>query len=165
IASDKDVWYSEHENKVEQIRQIRSKFDKLQSYLLCRAWGPLTPSHLMQPYSIFTLVSNYSSEKGAGRAAAHLFNQIAVSVLSKKEFAKLEHSVLQESLALCKKPSQISEILSSINTEFNGEQTIPIIGNEELNRNLKELAQLLVSGYIEPANKKSITFIEKRFSA
>ncbi|ORZ21791.1 hypothetical protein BCR41DRAFT_282659, partial [Lobosporangium transversale] len=55
IASDKDVWYSERENKVEQIRQIRSKFVKLQSYLLCRAWGPLTPSHLMQPYSIFTL--------------------------------------------------------------------------------------------------------------
>lgn len=164
IVSDKDIWFSEHENKLEQIRQIRSKFDKLQTYHLCRAWGPLTPGHSMQPYSIFTLVSNHSSEKGAGRAAAHLFNQIAVSVLLERENATLDHSVLEESLGFCKKSSQILDILNTINTRFSGEQTIPIIGNEELDRDLKELAQLLVSSYIEPANKKSAAFIEKQFS-
>ncbi|KAF9372007.1 hypothetical protein BGX21_004939, partial [Mortierella sp. AD011] len=72
-----------YRNKLEQLRQVRSKFHELSTYNLSRAWSPLTPACTMQPYNLFTLANSSTMEKRAGRAAAILFNKIAIEVIDK----------------------------------------------------------------------------------
>ncbi|ORZ28992.1 hypothetical protein BCR41DRAFT_293603, partial [Lobosporangium transversale] len=58
IINSKEVYRNARGNELEQMRQVRSKFDHCSPYFLCRAASNIAKSHLMQPYSVFTLVGH-----------------------------------------------------------------------------------------------------------
>ncbi|KAF9412697.1 hypothetical protein BGZ76_005143 [Entomortierella beljakovae] len=165
IANDKNAWRTDENSLLEQLRQVRSKFDCLSTYYLCRSSGDLTRGHAMQPYTVFTLADSDSMEKGQGYAAALIFQNIGLNVVSKGKKAKLKASVIEDSLALCEEKKKKSEIFNSIEriqALFQGEKSISIIRNKPLNRELTKLAKYL-SSYITTANHNSIAFIESVF--
>ncbi|KAK3815514.1 MAG: hypothetical protein J3Q66DRAFT_264524, partial [Benniella sp.] len=50
IATDKKADCVAKYNKVEQLRQVRTKFDHVTTYSMCRASGPITNRHTCQPF-------------------------------------------------------------------------------------------------------------------
>ncbi|KAF9152373.1 hypothetical protein BGX21_005041 [Mortierella sp. AD011] len=163
LISDKSVQQNSRGNEVEQLRQLRSKFDEPSTYFRCRAPSRITKDHTAQPFTIFTLVSSDSLEKGSGRAAAVLFNRIAICSLTKEREMELHLRIVKESIELCETSTKIRGILEDIEKLFKGQGSIPVLGNKSLNLQLTKLAQELAS-YITIANKTVAAFIEDRFS-
>ncbi|KAF9190063.1 hypothetical protein BGZ49_003738, partial [Haplosporangium sp. Z 27] len=165
IVKEKDIFYRSEENVLEQLRQVRSKFDEPTTYNLCRASSEIAKDCTMQPFSVFTLVGSDSMEAGYGRAAAKIFNVIATNVLSGVKEPRLEHNVVEKSMEPCtKEEGKIYETLLELDALFKDQNSILIFGNKNLNRVLMKLAPQL-SSYISHANKTPAAFIEFRFSS
>ncbi|KAI8598965.1 hypothetical protein EDD21DRAFT_434000, partial [Dissophora ornata] len=81
IAKDKGVCRTFREDALEQMRQLRSKFDSAATYFLCRSSSSLASNHTMMPYTVFTLANCEILQRGSGYAAAVLFNSIATNIL------------------------------------------------------------------------------------
>ncbi|KAG0221238.1 hypothetical protein BGW41_007065, partial [Actinomortierella wolfii] len=119
-----------------QLRQLKTKFHDPSSYLLCRATGPLTKAHTLQPCTIF-MVCNHT-QTGDGHQASKLFHKIGMSVLQSGGDATLEFATVQECIERCTSNSKgISAVLRSIGELFDDAPSILILGNTELNRNLE----------------------------
>jgi hypothetical protein len=118
----------------------------MSTYTLCRASSPITNTSPHRPFTIWTLVNNdgnYLNESQA-RSASHLSHTIAMSVISEKRSAKLRRADM-EAIHCNEQTSNISSALDSISELFGDKEQIPIIGNENLDRHLQTLAQLIVS--------------------
>ncbi|KAF9973814.1 hypothetical protein BGZ75_001037, partial [Mortierella antarctica] len=81
IAKSKNASFVSARNKLEQLRQLRSKFHDGSTYRLCRASGFLTLRHTYYPYTVYTLADFDQSHSKDGQAASMLFQEIAKSVL------------------------------------------------------------------------------------
>lgn len=140
-----------------QLRAIRSKFHTTDAYILCRATGPLTMSHLHQPCSLFTL-SEFKSIP-----ASAIFRIIATSVLKNGQAAGLSKKRVQDTLALCS-GSSAKTALTDILDLFGPEgDDIPILGNANLNRKLEELANGIKS-HLVVANEVTAKYIVNTFN-
>ncbi|KAI8060875.1 hypothetical protein BC940DRAFT_337241 [Gongronella butleri] len=125
-----------------RLRQIRSKFDWLSAYALCRATGPLTEAHVCQPYTVFTL-----GNQDAGRnPGAHVFRAIAKAVLENGAAAQLAKRTVETAVAIAAQGSSVRSSLEAILGQYEPDAvTIPIIGNEKLNKELEFIANGLSS--------------------
>ncbi|KAI9015246.1 hypothetical protein CLU79DRAFT_724982 [Phycomyces nitens] len=125
-----------------QLRQLRSKFDRLSTYTKCRASSSFTSHPFLQPTTIWTLSSqngstliNLSQEK----IGALIFRTIAIQVCKAGAHASLDRVAVDEIVALANDTS-ISAILTSIQGLFDDQEKIDIIGNAALNSQLTDLA-------------------------
>ncbi|ORY91812.1 hypothetical protein BCR41DRAFT_403493, partial [Lobosporangium transversale] len=119
---------------VECLRQIRTKFDRFNTYDLSRCSGPMTNSILYQPYTIFT-IANSGGGRGRAFGAGFLFNKIGQAVIINKEKAKLARSVIRVSLEQCTSNQDFRTSLEAIQALFSDSvDEITVIGNAELNK-------------------------------
>ncbi|KAG0250800.1 hypothetical protein BGZ95_007078, partial [Linnemannia exigua] len=164
LAANKNAWAVSNRSLLYQLRQVKTKFHDPSTYLLCRASSHFSRSHACQPYSIFSLTNFDQGHSGSGSAAGAFFKMISKDVLQKGSGATLKLSTLQESLDQCAKHSQIADAFETILTLFpEGATSVPILGNQHLNKELEVLANLL-SSYIATANKSVVSFIQQSFS-
>ncbi|ORY88364.1 hypothetical protein BCR41DRAFT_316018 [Lobosporangium transversale] len=138
---------------VECLRQVRTKFDRLDTFDLSRCSGPMTNSILYQPYTIFTIV-NSGSGRGGAFAAGFIFHQVGQAVIKKKKKAVLTRSDVLFSLTHCSSSQDFRAPLEAILGLFSESQKkISVIGNAELNVQLQKLAASL-SSKISEENRK-----------
>ncbi|KAG1046716.1 hypothetical protein G6F43_010809 [Rhizopus delemar] len=124
---------------VYQLRQLQTKFSAKAAYTLCRASGPLIVRHTAQPYTIFTL-SDYDLSHSSGPKT---FQSIGTLVLKKGKDVYLSKDYIQklENTAT----SKVKGILQAIVFLFSPDNTtIPILGNDGLNRLLEQLVDLIM---------------------
>ncbi|KAG0272109.1 hypothetical protein BGZ97_011082, partial [Linnemannia gamsii] len=117
-------------------------------------------NHTCQPYTIFSLASFDQAHNGDGVAASNLFRTIAVSALKDGSNAVLQRGRVQELRGRCTDQRGITNEFDIILGFYGGESSLPILGNQRLNKYLENLAPLL-STYIDKASKSVASFIEK----
>ncbi|KAG0319248.1 hypothetical protein BGZ99_005215 [Dissophora globulifera] len=162
LNQDKKVWRISNSNTQHQLRQLKTKFDDPSTYLLCRAWSPLTKDHSLQPCSVWTYCDH--GQSGDGLQASILFHAISMAVLNEGNAAVLELSTVQRCRQGCSAhsnniPSQIDSILDL----FSADTTrIPILGNRQLSRHLEVLANHL-SSYFKVPNENILQAVFHRF--
>ncbi|KAI9303561.1 hypothetical protein BJ944DRAFT_289301 [Cunninghamella echinulata] len=143
-------------NILYQLRQLNTKFDMPSTFYLCRASGPITKSHIYQPYSLFTL-----ADFDRGRTpATTIFSLIATSIIKHGAEANLPIQFVKKCNSQCK--GKILSIFQEILDLYGSSTQITILGNNELNGKLETLAGLLPS-YIATANKSVENEITKLF--
>ncbi|KAF9948276.1 hypothetical protein BGZ70_002278 [Mortierella alpina] len=163
IAQDEHAAYVSSKLKTEQLRQIRSKFHDGSTYLLCRASGFLTWRHTCLPYTVFTVADHDQSQSKDGSAASMLFQDLARNVWKQGSSAVLQQQRIKELKDSCTPSGNVRQLLENIESCFReGEQSIRIIGNKELNSHLESLARGL-SSYITNHNKSVAAFVEECF--
>jgi hypothetical protein len=131
-----------------QLRQVRSKFDRKSTYLLCRSSSQLTNNLACRPATIWTL-ADFDGATNDDILASRLFQTVALSVLTKNGQVK-KHDLLVL-LDACNSKSKITDKLTAILEFFEDEQDMSVIGNVNLNKILKDMAEMLSSG-ISKAN-------------
>lgn len=127
-----------------QLRQIRSKFDQQGAYQLCRASGPLTKSHIYQPYTVFT-IADYNHGRNP---TALLFRTIAELVLKNGLDAKLTKSLIQQCVSKSKAKGQTKPLECILCLYNDNNDPISILDNAPLNENLETLANLLMPSIV-----------------
>lgn len=140
---------------LQQLRQIRSKFNDHSSYIPSRSSSLHCDFHRLQPQTIFTYCTfDTSSSHCDGKLASQLFAHIAREVINKKEEAMLHKSVITNISGKCKPGGKVKDILDDISELFaNGCTAIKILDNNiPLCNHLKLLAHILHS-YISQANQ------------
>ncbi|KAF9577262.1 hypothetical protein BGW38_007650, partial [Lunasporangiospora selenospora] len=164
IAKNKSTSFISVYNKLDQLRQVRSKFHDGSTYRLCRASGFLSQRHTCHPYTVFTLADYDQSKSADGQAASMVFQCIAKSVLSHGSQATLGLDLVATMRAKCSDKGNIGKILDDLINCFSpGQEAAPIIGNAVLNTHLESLAHIL-SSYISTANKSVISSVQDCFS-
>lgn len=149
---------------VEHLRQVRTKFDQLDTYDLSRCSGPLTASTLYQPYTVFT-IANSGNGQGATFAAGYIFNKIGQAVIIHGEKAVVFKKDVKYGLNLCQSCQEFLIPFEAIHNLFAAdEQETFVLGNMALNKQLEILAQSL-SRRISEANKKVTAEIQQLFIA
>ncbi|GAA5796876.1 hypothetical protein HPULCUR_002254 [Helicostylum pulchrum] len=156
-----------------QVRQIRSKFTEIETYDKLRATFDLLNIVSDQPVTIFTLCDfskAIPSDDGEPYSnytlGSKLFMKIAAEIFSKEYKAQLEKDVVESIMFRFKDRTQkipriIEEIMNLYDTK--GVEKIRILYNQELNRILVKLANVLASS-ITKANKEIIKNIQTAFT-
>lgn len=135
-----------------QLRQIRSKFNEIETFYRIRATTDMLNVIHCQPLSIFTLCnhlkaldSNTEDDSANYKLASQLFMKIASAVILKNYKARLHKDVVESIFLKFKKPSQrIPTIVKEILDLYEDEsEEIRVISNIALNRKLVSLADLL----------------------
>jgi hypothetical protein len=163
IVKNKNASFISANDKLDQLRQLRSNFHDGSTYRLCRAAGFLTKRHTCNPYTIFTLLDFDQSQSSEGQTASTIFQEIAKDVLSQGSHAVLRLETVTKLRAECSKQGNVGKVFNKIIGCFpSDQQTIPIIGNTILNTELEALAQIL-SSYICTANKSVVIFVKDCF--
>ncbi|KAF9578001.1 hypothetical protein BGW38_006451 [Lunasporangiospora selenospora] len=142
-----------------QLRQLRSKFHLLDTYDFSRFSGPLTATPLLRPCTIFT-VANFGNISGARYAAAEMFNKIGKAIICRGKNAVVEREDVSRWLEECSLSREWVVPFQTILNLFKTEDSIGIIGNSDLNKQLEIIAELLMSK-INDANKIIVAEIEK----
>ena len=125
--------------------KLKQSFITQSTYLLYQTSSHFLRSHACQPYSIFNLTNYNQCYSGNGSAAGAFFKKISKKVLQNGSSATLKLSTVQESLVRCAEHSHIATAFETILALFPGFATsVPILGNQHLNRKLEILANLLL---------------------
>ncbi|KAF9425426.1 hypothetical protein BGZ94_007529 [Podila epigama] len=134
-----------------QLRQLKTKFYDSSTFFLCRATGPLTKAHSLQPCTIFTFCNH--SQSGDGHHASRMFFKIGTTVLQNGNDAVLEVDTVRNCRQSCSNETKsVPQVIDSILSLFKDDvSSIPILGNRRLNVYLEILANIL-SSYISGAN-------------
>ncbi|KAF9577708.1 hypothetical protein BGW38_006908, partial [Lunasporangiospora selenospora] len=168
IASSKNENAISKENIMEQLRQVRSKFDDPSTYLLCRSAGYFTNDHTCQPFTVFTLANSDSLQKGNGAAGAMVFNKIAKNVLMFGSEATLQRKTIESAIDQSNGEGSIVKALKNTLELFkettHTSEDIPILANKLLCKELEAMADGL-SSYIAEANKTVLSFVTHSFNA
>ncbi|CEG84520.1 hypothetical protein RMATCC62417_18311 [Rhizopus microsporus] len=141
-----------------QLRQLRSKFHQLSTYLCCRSSSKFTNELRARPLTIWTLADHdhHGSGDSDGRLASRLFRSIASSVWEKGDQAAIDLRLVQELKVKCTPNGKIRCIMGEIEQLFSNElPTIPVIGNNDLNQQLQKLAPLLSPEIVKGNNSIS----------
>ncbi|KAF9152825.1 hypothetical protein BGX20_005056 [Mortierella sp. AD010] len=130
-----------------QLRQLRSQFHELSTYLRLRSWGPILEPQNMRPVTIWTL-HLYTTQKRCDSSAiigSELFAAIAREVWAKKELATITKEYVKGLVKRAKKnkTTRISAALEKVSLLFQGRDELNIIGNVSLNRLLQDMAEAL----------------------
>ncbi|KAF7727540.1 hypothetical protein EC973_007413 [Apophysomyces ossiformis] len=146
-----------------QLRQLRSKFHALSSYTMCRASSTFTPGMEMMPYTVWTLFDydcgqSISSQEKIG---SRLFQVLAASVVKSGRDARLKREEVETLQDSTRAEGSIKRMLGEILGLMEGADSVPIIGNEKLNKVLTGMANV-VSGGLNRANKSAVAHISSR---
>ncbi|KAK3813235.1 MAG: hypothetical protein J3Q66DRAFT_285802 [Benniella sp.] len=119
--------------KVEHLRQVRTKFDRINTYDLSRCSGPITNSILYQPLET-------TDAQGGVFAAGPIFNKICQSVILHAKKARLYQDV-KNALEMCQssKSQEFESLLKNILELFGPNKKMKIIGNSPLNEQLEPM--------------------------
>jgi hypothetical protein len=152
-------------DELSQLRQVRSKFNKASTYRLARSSSFLTNDICHRPATIWTLADQDSNtpNDSDGKNASLLFQALAMAVWDDADDAKLDGKVVTQLMRKSKKGGKVWELLNAIDISMLLEtsKTMSIIGNDDLNRILVSLADLL-SPYILKSNIKITSAINQR---
>ncbi|KAF9406148.1 hypothetical protein BGZ76_006408, partial [Entomortierella beljakovae] len=107
----------------DRLCQIRTKFDQLDTYELCRYSGPLTNTSLHQPVTIFTF-ANQTNAQSSGLSAGYIFNRIGRSVIIDGENAVLTRKNITKALKSCKANGVIYDSITNIQKLFGANDEI-----------------------------------------
>ncbi|KAI8635742.1 hypothetical protein BD408DRAFT_155953 [Parasitella parasitica] len=142
------------------LRQVRSKFDHLSTYTLCRSVSMIASQLELQPSTIWTLSDQESSQTSISqeKVGSLLFREIAIQVIKNEEKAVLKLETLLKLTTKTKKCSTVDTILSKIRKLFEDQDQIAIIGNTSLNNQLTDLAAIIRN---KRENDKKIELISK----
>ncbi|KAF9418398.1 hypothetical protein BGZ76_004389, partial [Entomortierella beljakovae] len=137
IREDRDIF---------QLRQLRSQFHDMSTYLRLCSWGSVLGARNLRPATIWTLHLFPTQKRTASSQmnASTLFATLAKEVREKKEHATISRSFLEKQIIpIEKNESAINKLLKEIMTLFNDNNTLTIIGNEGLNKLLQKIAAIL----------------------
>ncbi|KAI9499587.1 hypothetical protein BDB00DRAFT_794584 [Zychaea mexicana] len=125
-----------------QLRQVRSKFHRTTTYLLSRSCSIFANDLCSRPVTIWTLADhNTGTNKDSdAKIASQLFRVVAASVWEQGENAILSRHCVNDQQKKCKTNGKVWNIMDEILSLFNDSSTTNIIGNEQLNRPLTNLA-------------------------
>lgn len=154
LLSDNDCHQLYPHDQMEQLKQIRSKFYREETYSKCRCASDFTKGHIYQPCSIWTLLNSSSTkEESQARKASEIFNKIAMQVINSSNCSK-QTAVLDKSALkwFDNKNGDIATKVQEMKQLFGEDTSIVIIGNSKLDEQLKQLAKLLVTP-IQKANE------------
>lgn len=86
LLSNNDCCQLYSHDQLEQLKQVRSKFYREETYTKCRCASDFTKGYIYQPCSIWTLLYSYSkkTEESQARKALEIFNIIATEVNNSK---------------------------------------------------------------------------------
>ncbi|KAF9154223.1 hypothetical protein BGX21_004183 [Mortierella sp. AD011] len=144
---------------VENLRQIRTKFDIQDTFNQFRCSGPLTNSILYRPNTVFTL-ANFGNGEKAQNAAGFILNKVGISMINGGESSALPKDVVLHCKEICSPNSLYFDLICEIEGLYSeDDRTIPIIGNKALDKILTNLAESL-SRKITEANKNAVTNIK-----
>lgn len=149
-------------DQMEQLKQVRSKFYREETYSKCRCASDFTNGHIYQPCSIWTLLYGCSNkaEESQARKASEIFNRIAIEVISSSKCNRQPAVLKKSSLDWFNdKSGDIATKVQGMQQLFGEDDSIVIIGNIKLDEHLKQLAKLLVTP-IQKANG----VVEKRLA-
>lgn len=171
LGEDEDCQEIEKSHSLYQVRQLRSKFDQLQTYEKGRATFHEFNVLDHQPFSVFTLCNSQNKTtpvKGDDpaadyRLASKLLMEIAKVVLKYKYKSRLEKDVVESiMLQFTNSSRRIPKIVKNIMDMYVGRnEKMRILYNKQLNKELVELADILAS-YIHNANTTIIVNIEEK---
>ncbi|KAI8884718.1 hypothetical protein K501DRAFT_271523 [Backusella circina FSU 941] len=131
-----------------QLRQLRSKFDRLSTYLCYRFSSKFTNDVRTRPWTIWTIAdrSHNQDRDSSVVAASKLFKHIATQVWENGAEASLSLNTITSLKRQFKQSGNVERILGCIEDLYEDDiSTTTIIGNKELNKLLKNLASLLSS--------------------
>ncbi|SAL95967.1 hypothetical protein [Absidia glauca] len=151
-------------DELSQLRQVRSKFNKTSTYLLSRSSSAFTNDICHRPTTIWTLAdqdSNTTTDSD-GKNASMLFQAIAVAVWDDGDDARLDGNVVARLVQKCKVGGKVWGLMNAI-TMLEESKSMSVIGNDDLNRLLVPLADLL-SPYILHSNTKITSAVTQRFA-
>jgi hypothetical protein len=145
---------------LQQLRQIRSKFNEHSSYIPSRSSSSLCGFHRLQPQTIFTYCTfDKSAPSCDGRLASRVFAHVATEVIKRKDKAMLDKHTITAILAKCKPDGRTIKVINEINALFpHGSTSIEILNSSDLCKSLQVLAQIL-QPYLSSANEKIATEI------
>ncbi|RCH79443.1 hypothetical protein CU097_002626 [Rhizopus azygosporus] len=129
-----------------QLRQLRSKFDRLSAYLCYRFLSRFTNAVRTRPWTIWAIAdrSHNQDRDSSVVAASKLFKHITTQVWNNGAVASL--NIVTSLKRQCKQGGRVEEIFDRIEGLYEDNiSTITVIGNKELNKLLKNLASLLSS--------------------
>lgn len=142
-------------DQLEQLKQVRSKFYREETYTKCRCASDFTKGHIYQPCSIWTLLHSYSkkTEESQARKASEIFNRIATEINNSSKRNE-QPAVLKKGFLdwFNDKNGDIAMEVQVMQELFGEDDSIAIIGNSKLDEHLKQLAKLLVTP-IQTANE------------
>lgn len=129
--------------EVVNLRQVRSKFDSLHTYAMARAsWTFIENMTNGIPTTLFTLNFHTSEVHQLHQSVSSLFQHIAFQVHHFKRESTLEKSKILETIDNISSASQ-STFDGVLKLFFEGAVAIKIIGNKDLNGQLKTLAGVI----------------------
>ncbi|KAI8347413.1 hypothetical protein B0O80DRAFT_214120 [Mortierella sp. GBAus27b] len=148
---------------ISELRQVRSHFDEISTFTMCRASGDLARNNLCQPYTIFTFALSEVIATTKAGAIADLFFAIGEAVLSAGSQAQLSREVVSSVLERCQeRETDTTKLEDVLELYGEGEQGIAIIGNSPLCAHLTPLVNSLMS-HIVKANEKVSLFTKDSF--
>lgn len=128
-----------------QLKQVRSKFDHISTYTMCRASSSFTNNHLCRPYTIWTLADYDSPQvvESQAKKASKAFQHIGLSVIRSGPQAELDVGQIQQILPECK--GVIRQALEHVTSLCDAQGSIKIIGNKQLDEQLQILANSMIT--------------------
>lgn len=126
-----------------QLKQVRSKFDHLSTYTMCRASSDIVSRLEMQPTTIWT-ISDLADRATMTQVKliSLLFRSITIQVINNGRDAVLTIDDLKR-IGPLEKDSAVSKIITNIESLFSNDSSISIIGNTLLNSQLVDLAAII----------------------
>ncbi|KAI8365705.1 hypothetical protein BD560DRAFT_401427 [Blakeslea trispora] len=165
LATNEDTLQVQTYNHLYQLRQVRSKFYAPTTYTMCRSSSVFVDDHTSQPLTIFTYVDLDDNRKSSsdGKIASAVFKMIAIQVIKHQNEATVSRKEVEKFKSSAKNEKKIQQILDAILGLFESDvDAISIIDNEDLDRQLKELAEILNS-YLNTSNKNVAKSITQKF--
>lgn len=145
-------------SRLMQLRQLQTRFHEIDTYLSSRS--ALFHGYLQQPVTVFTFCKS-STSNSSGIISSRLLATLATLVIRDGENSLLEKKTVEKLLSELKDQTKVKIIFLRLLELFNDGDSIPIIGNTELNSLAEELASLLAS-YLSTANKKKSNSLPRR---
>ncbi|CEP13964.1 hypothetical protein [Parasitella parasitica] len=121
-----------------QLRQLRSKFDRLSTYLCYRFSSKFTNDIRTRPWTIWTIAdrSRNQDRDSSAVAASKLFKHIATEVWKSGAEASLSLHTITSLKCQCKQSENVERIFGCIEDLYKDDiSTTTMIGNKELNKN------------------------------
>lgn len=148
-----------------QCKQVRSKFYRVETYSSCRCSSTYTLGHLYQPYTIWTLYDYDSAQTidSQAKLGSLLFQKIALNVLeSSKNLVDpfIEKKTLEN---FQDKGRELAATIEEMLKLFGKNECIDIIDNKDLDKHLQSIAQSMSSS-LRTANEMVKERLTKKFS-
>ncbi|CAO3591759.1 unnamed protein product [Absidia cylindrospora] len=143
------------------LKQVRSKFDHLSTYALCRSSSTIASRLELQPVTIWTHSDQDTNQAAMSqkRVGSLLFRELATQVISNGRNAMLDRNTIDDIITIAKGNSTVEAVLINIKNLFESQQqSITIIRNTALNNHLVDLANSISNKY---ENDKKMDHIMK----